>query len=250
MTTVEQIIKQCVNQASSRIDLWSSFIQSIKVKSMAEIGVFRGDFASQILERPNSIIKYYMIDPWRHLDDWNKPANRDDDTFERFLTETKEKTDFASEKRFVLRGKTSEVIDEISDGELDFCYIDGDHTLKGIAIDLIRVFPKIRAGGYIGGDDFHPTIWQHGSRFEPTLVFPFAVYFAEAVGAHIYALPKAQFLIEKSSAKSYAFFDLTERYHDISLINQVRMAKVLKMKVRNIFSLHVKLLRRAKKWSI
>jgi hypothetical protein len=217
---------------------------------MAEIGVFRGDFASQILAGPNSIMKYYMIDPWRHLDDWNKPANEDDNTFERFLTETKEKTDFASEKRSILRGKTTEVIDEISDNELDFCYIDGDHTLKGIAIDLIRVFPKVRTGGYIGGDDFHPTIWQHSSRFEPTLVFPFAVYFAEAVGAHIYALPKAQFLIHKNSVKSFAFFDLTQCYHDISLINQVRMAQVLKKIMRDIFSFHVKLLRRAKRWSI
>jgi hypothetical protein len=25
---------------------------------------------------------------------------------------------------------------------LDFAYIDADHTLKGIAIDLIRVYPK------------------------------------------------------------------------------------------------------------
>ncbi len=47
-----------------------------------------------------------------------------------FLSETKEKTSFASEKRIVLRGKTIEVIEDISDGELDFAYIDGDHNFK------------------------------------------------------------------------------------------------------------------------
>ncbi|MGA8620413.1 MAG: hypothetical protein WB660_18050 [Candidatus Sulfotelmatobacter sp.] len=63
-----------------------------------------------------------------------------------FLEETKTKTEFAAPKRVVLQGKTTEVIDHISDGELDLAYIEADHTLKGIAIDLIRVYPKLRVG--------------------------------------------------------------------------------------------------------
>ncbi|MGD8519971.1 MAG: class I SAM-dependent methyltransferase [Desulfobacterales bacterium] len=187
---------------------------------MAEVGVYKGDFAAKILENCESLVKYYMIDPWRHLDDWNKPANRSNDDFEQLLTETKTKTNFAAEKRVLLRGKTTEVIDEIPDGSLDFSYIDGDHTLKGISIDLIRVYPKIRVGGWIGGDDFMTTIWQHHPNFEPTLVFPFAVYFAEAMGARIFALPFWQFLIEKSDGQSFSFVDLTGRYHDVSLRTQ------------------------------
>ena len=87
-----------------------------------------------------------MIDPWRHLNGWNKPANKNDDVFEQFLIETKSKTDFAAKKRILLRGTTTEVVEGIPDNELDFAYIHGDHTLKGIAIDLIRLFPKIRLG--------------------------------------------------------------------------------------------------------
>jgi hypothetical protein len=138
-----------------------------------------------------------MIDPWRHLEDWNKPANKDDKLFEQYLSEVKAKTLFAAEKRVILRGKTTEVIQEIPDGDLDFAYIDGDHTLKGIAVDLIRIDPKVRVGGWIAGEDFITTVWQHPTRFEPTLVFPFAVYFAEAEGALIYALPHGQFLIDE-----------------------------------------------------
>ena len=48
-----------------------------------------------------------MLDPWRHLDDWNKPANQGDAVFERFFQEAKEKTDFAETRRVVLRGKTT-----------------------------------------------------------------------------------------------------------------------------------------------
>src|SRR6266540_5643929 len=177
MKTAEQIVGECIARSNSRVDIWIQFINATKIQHVAEIGVYRGDFAAKILEGCKSINKYYMIDPWRHLDNWNKPANTSNNAFEHFLLEAKAKTDFAGERRVFLRGKTTEVIKELSDGELDFSYIDGDHTLKGITIDLVRVYPKIRVGGWIGGDDFSRTIWQHGANFEPTLVFPFALYF-------------------------------------------------------------------------
>ena len=132
-----------------------------------------------------------------------------------------EKTDFASGKRNILRGKTTEVINEIEDGSLDFAYIDWDHTHKGIAIDLISVYPKIKENGWIAGDDFSRTIWQHDSNFEPTLVFPFAVYFAEAMGIKIYALPFNQFLLEKTKNTEYEFIDYMNIYDDLSLRNQL-----------------------------
>jgi hypothetical protein len=160
---------------------------------MAEIRVYEGDFAASVLQKCERVSKYYMVDPWKHLADWNKPTNQDDTTFERIFETARSKTDFAAARRVILRGKTSEVIHDILDGELDFAYIDGDHTLRGVTIDLIRVYPKVRVGGFIGGDDFSRTIWSHRTTFEPTLVFPFAVYFAEAVGATIYALPNIQF---------------------------------------------------------
>jgi len=216
---------------------------------MVELGVYKGNFASRILEECVSIEKYYMLDPWRHLDNWNKPANKNNDIFEQFLSETKAKTDFAAEKRIILQGKTTEVIDKIPDAELDFAYIDGDHTLKGIAIDLIRLFPKIRMGGWIGGDDFTRTVWQHDTTFEPTLVFPFAVYFAEAVDARIYALPNSQFLIEKNNLQPFSFIDLTGNYDDVGLRDQFHPDKMLKLKITETFSFIRKIVRRVKQFA-
>jgi hypothetical protein len=108
----------------------------------------------------------------------------------------------------------------VPDGALDLAYVDGDHTLRGITVDLIKVFPKVRAGGWIGGDDLSPSIWQHDREFEPTLVFPFAVHFAEAVDARIYALPHKQFLIEKA-ATGFELIDLTGRYGSVDLRDQL-----------------------------
>ena len=70
------------------------------------------------------------------------------------------------------------------------------------------MFDKVRPQGWIGGDDFARWIWQHGQSFEPTMVFPFAVYFAEAVGCPVYALPFGQFLIEKAPQRGFSFTDL------------------------------------------
>jgi len=225
----EQLLISCISKAHSRVELWVQFIQSVGVLRMAEIGVYRGDFAADVLRQCDNLTAYYMVDPWRHLRDWNKPANHDDATLEKFFQETKAKTEFADPKRVILRGRTTEVIEEIEDSELDLAYIDADHTLRGIAIDLIRVYPKVRTNGFLCGDDFTSSVWEHKTAFEPTLVFPFAVYFAEAVGATIYALPYSQFLLHKGDRAQFAFVDLTGKYQDTGLRNQFSPEKVLKI---------------------
>jgi hypothetical protein len=232
---LEQRLMACVSKTESRVGLWAEFIQSMNIKRMAEFGVYRGDFAAEMLRRCDCLTSYYMVDPWRHLSDWNKPANHEDAVLGEFFRETKDKTEFAAAKRVILRGKTTEVIEQISDGALDFAYIDADHTLKGIAIDLIRVYPKVRAGGFLGGDDFTRSVWEHKTKFEPTLVFPFAVYFAEAVGATIYALPYSQFCLQKSTGGQFRFIDLTGQYDDVGLRNQFAPEKLLKITMSERF---------------
>lgn len=124
------------------------------------------------------------------------------------------RTDFAAAKRVVLRGRTKEVIASIPDNSLDFAYIDGDHTLRGITVDLIKTLPKVKEGGLIGGDDFIDTPWQHDMRYEPTLVCPFSVYFAEAMDLPIAALPFEQFVLQKSTASAFRFIDTTGKYRN------------------------------------
>lgn len=242
----QALLTACISKAQSREQLWVELIQSAKVQRMAEIGVYRGDFAAHILQHCQGLTAYYMIDPWRHLVGWNKPANQDDAVFEEFLREAEKKTDFAAGKRVILRGKTTEVVNQIPDGELDLAYIDGDHTLKGIAIDLQRLYPKVRTGGFLGGDDFTRSVWQHGAAFEPTLVFPYAVYFAEAVGATIYALPYSQFCLQKGDGSQFAFVNLTGEYDDLGLRNQFTPEKLLKLTLWERFPRLMRIVRRTR----
>lgn len=211
------LIRQAALSASCRFDLWQRLLSIKNPRRVVEIGVWRGEFAAHLLESCASIERYYLVDPWAKLADWNKPFNVSASTFDEIYSEAIKRTAFASKKVVALRGKTQDVLDEIPSGSIDFAYVDGDHTLRGIANDLIRLLPKMAPNAWIGGDDFVRFAWQHGEEFEPTLVFPFAVYFAEAIEAPITALPLNQFLIEPMADLGFSFNDLTGSYMDTSV---------------------------------
>jgi predicted O-methyltransferase YrrM len=210
-------LQSIVSGSKTKLDMWSQFLKVAGVKEMVEIGVWKGDFAKHILKQCDFIDRYYMIDPWANLPDWNKPFNVAQEVFDDVYADAMKKTAFASRKIVVLRGRTKEVIEKIPDDSLDYAYVDGDHTLRGITIDLIKLLPKMKENGLIGGDDFTNSPWQHDIRYEPTLVCPFSIYFAEAMDLPIVALPFDQFLIQKSSTSSFSFYDTTGEYSDISL---------------------------------
>lgn len=177
-----------------RFTFWADFINANEIRSVTEIGVWRGEFAERILSSCPNIERYYLVDPWRHLPNWNKPFNKGDGEFEEVLAEARRRISPFASKCVFLRGTTTEV----ALPEVDFTYVDGDHTLRGISIDLIRTWPKTK---WLGGDDFGP-IWQHGASFEPSMVNPFAAHFAEAVGAS-FKLFGNQYLIERGDAFDY-----------------------------------------------
>jgi hypothetical protein len=214
--------KEGVNYTDRRT-LIIDILNKIEVKNFAEIGVLKGEFALSILESVNSIQKYFLIDPWRHLDNWNRPGNRPEQEFMDIFSEAVDKLSQFDYKTKFLRGKTTEVVDSIEDESLDAIYIDGDHTLRGITIDLICLYPKVRIGGLIIGDDFTSTIWQHHTQYEPTFVFPFAVYFAEALGNMIFSLPSNQFaIIKDDNRQANVFVDLVGKYPSLDLREQIR----------------------------
>src|SRR5690242_15980365 len=109
-----------IGKSQNRVALWREFLNEFKCANVAELGVYKGAFAEIILKECEQIKQYFMIDPWRNLTDWNKPANKDNQTFEGFFQETLLRTEFAKHKRHVLRGKTMEVIDRIQNETLDF----------------------------------------------------------------------------------------------------------------------------------
>ena len=69
MTLDDDRIRQLAKAAPNRLELWSEFVREAGARSVAEVGVYRGAFAERILDGCPEVERYYMVDPWRHLDD-------------------------------------------------------------------------------------------------------------------------------------------------------------------------------------
>ncbi len=217
-------LMRSVSTQSGRLEIAADVLNGIAAKRVCELGVWEGEFSEYMLQGVPSISSYYMIDPWRHLDNWNKPFNIALSEFDKVYAKAMARTAFASGKVHVLRGTTSEVIDQIENGCLDAAYIDGDHTFRGITIDFVSIFSKIRDGGLLLGDDCCNSLWQHGNEFEPTGVFPMVLYLAEAFKLRLFLLPYNQFVVEKHIGE-FELVNLSgHSYGDGSLLHQIRGA--------------------------
>lgn len=60
---------------------------------------------------------------------------------------------FKDRSRFY-RMSTKEAVEHIADGEIDFVFIDANHTYKSVLADIKAWAPKVRSGGYITGHDY------------------------------------------------------------------------------------------------
>lgn len=99
----------------------------------AEVGVFKGEFSNYLIGRATTL---YLIDPWKNNNlQYKKVASRF--------------SNFSNVK--ILRAYSNDV--DISEG-LDWIYIDGDHTYKGVTDDLTHFYPLIKTNGILCGDDY------------------------------------------------------------------------------------------------
>jgi len=164
----------------------------------AEVGVWQGSMAAGILNSVKSIKTYYLVDPWKHLENWNKPFNKQNDEFERVYSTAMNVTQqWAATKRVVLRGESRKMAEKVTDKSLDFVYIDGDHSARGTVIDVLSWWPKLKLGGILYGDDYLDSL-QHGKKFDPTMVKSIIDGFVEVTQVPFFNLGGNQYMIIKT----------------------------------------------------
>jgi len=118
----------------------------------AEIGVWRGDFSSQILKYNPS--ELHLIDPWVHQDhewvQWAK-GQRVIDAYEEVQSK------FRGNGNVLIHRKNST---DMFFGEeyFDWVYIDADHSYESVKADLKHWYPQVKKGGFLCGDDYR---WSH-----------------------------------------------------------------------------------------
>lgn len=142
-----------------------------------EIGVERGLYSESILSNSH-ILKLYLCDPWKHLDDYNDINNTDDNIQEQKLAETIARLNRFKDRLEILRMLSQDATKLFYDESLDFVYIDGNHKYEYVLEDIESWYPKVRNGGIIAGHDFLngdiPNAGKFGVRQAVTEFFKYA----------------------------------------------------------------------------
>lgn len=109
-------------------------VSLIKIKGV-EIGVLEGDTSKYLLTN-NSHLILYLIDP---------------------LPKRKEliaNIDEFQDRVKIIELKSDEAVKIFNKCELDFAWIDGDHSYEQVKRDIRNYLPLIKKGGIIGGHDY------------------------------------------------------------------------------------------------
>jgi len=116
-----------------------------------EIGVWMGTNMGYLLQECDNISMLYGVDPYLPYEDWNRFINDNamDKAKESAINILKEFSDRA--KLYIT---TSEQFRAATEGEVDFIFIDGDHSYERCYEDLNLWYDIVRPGGLFSGHDF------------------------------------------------------------------------------------------------
>lgn len=130
-----------------------------------ELGVYRGDMSAQLLRR-REFLFLYMIDSWapsveqddHYRETGDKHALMDYQEQIRHQQAAYDVTEFASTRRKIIPRRTSECLALFADWELDFVFIDADHSYEGVRRDVENWRHKVKPGGLLCGHDYNDPV--------------------------------------------------------------------------------------------
>lgn len=160
-----------MNQLRIRVDARSAVLDVLPRGAVgAEVGVAKGDYSKRLI-RSLKPQKIFLIDPWRVADAGvqrraaHYGADRVDQSFldsrYQYVCRRFEKEREAGVVEIV-RGGFQDWLDREPTQELDWVYIDGDHSHDGVLRDLRIAMAVVKYGGLIACDDYGTHGWWEG----------------------------------------------------------------------------------------
>lgn len=119
----------------------------------AEIGVWKGHNAALLLEA-FPLLTLYCVDPWDNGGDHVTLPDTTSGEFAAARAEHHRLTDRFLERCITMPTTSVKASESIKNDNLDFVFIDGDHTYESVTQDLGLWFPKARPGGLVSGHDY------------------------------------------------------------------------------------------------
>jgi hypothetical protein len=118
----------------------------------AEIGVWRGYFSVEILQKTR-VRHLYLVDAWKPQPSYNDPLT--DTDHEANLAETKHHLRGMRDRWTIVRGTSLEVgVYNKTIPPLDWVYIDADHSYEACLTDLRTWELRLKPNGVIMGHDY------------------------------------------------------------------------------------------------
>lgn len=161
----------------------------------AELGVERGRFATEILKQWPSVETYYAVDLWQPI---TKDQDSTSDGISYFKDENEGDKVFHNVRKKLghweasrgkpgtvryLRGYTSNAVNQVEDGSLDFIYIDAQHKYEKVKEDLVDWWPKLKIGGIFAGHDYmYNPVWEDENSPTGVSIGKAVDEFAQSVG--------------------------------------------------------------------
>ena len=132
---------------------FAKFLDEIGYKTGAEIGVREGKYSLRLCRNIPGL-KIKCIDPWSSFRG-NSQARMD--KYFRWAKSRLQPYDVE-----IIRKTSIDAAKDVSDGSLDFVYIDAMHEFDSVIMDIILWEPKVRNGGMVAGHDYAPASWCNG----------------------------------------------------------------------------------------
>lgn len=136
-----------------------------------EVGVERGLYSEIILQRHPGA-KLFCVDPWKSHRGYRDHTSQN--KLDRFYEEAKERLGQFNGRATIIRGMSLDVVHRFQTNQLDFVYIDGNHTFDYVMRDIIEWSPKVRSGGIVAGHDFKrrpPRGYSNWNVIKATVVY-------------------------------------------------------------------------------
>ena len=120
----------------------------------AEVGVFKGDFAQELVDCAK-LERLYLIDSWKHYpkETYDDLANVSQEECEQNLEFVRQRFSNNPEVQ-IFRGESVDAAKCFPDKSLHFVFIDANHSYESVLADLRAWWPKIIMGGLLAGHDF------------------------------------------------------------------------------------------------
>lgn len=153
------MVSDVVTPAMERASEVVRRVAELASPAVVEVGIFKGDMSLELLKRHLGL-RLFMVDPWSAETSEEYKATGD---YMAKLTQTQfdfvmecalMRTEFASNRTVIMRGKSVDVAQEFEDDKVDLVFIDGDHSYSACKADIHAWKNKVKPGAWLGGHDY------------------------------------------------------------------------------------------------